>query len=98
MPGLGERIKELREARRLTQHDLASNLRKRGFGTTQTTVSRWEAGQVPRGAVLAALADELGVTVDDLLASEDDEEADPMADLMNAIQRLVRAEVQAVKA
>ena len=57
-----------------TQTDLAFALRRRGFGTTQTTVSRWESGQEPRTVVLPALADELGVTVDELYEEDDDEE------------------------
>jgi len=102
MASFGERLKQIREARRLTQHDLAHRLRQRGFGTTQTTVSRWESGQAPRGYVLAALAAELGVTVDELLGSSDeDEEAAsmpthhellealrPLAELFNAKERV----------
>jgi transcriptional regulator with XRE-family HTH domain len=58
---------------RKTQTDLAAALRGRGFGTTQTTVSRWEAGQEPRAAVLPVLAHELGVTVDELFVEDDGE-------------------------
>lgn len=74
----GRRLEELRSRRRLTQHDLASGLRARGFGTTQTTVSRWEHGQQPDGVVLPALAAELECSISDFYApdSEDDEEAD----------------------
>lgn len=73
MAGIGTKIREARESKRLLQHDLADKLRNRGFGTTQATISRWEAGQVPRGYVLRALADELGVTVDDLLGEARDD-------------------------
>lgn len=65
----GERLRVLRNAARLTQHDLATKLRRRGFGTTQTTVSRWEDGQLPHSSVLSALADELGVSLADLLGT-----------------------------
>jgi transcriptional regulator with XRE-family HTH domain len=75
---MGARIRELREGKRLTQHDLADKLRKRGYGTTQTTVSRWESGQLPRGYVARALAEELGTTLDELYRSDDDEESRAM--------------------
>ena len=60
----GEKVAAARGKR--TQIDLAAALRGRGFGTTQTQVSRWESGQQPRRYILDALADELGVSVDDL--------------------------------
>jgi transcriptional regulator with XRE-family HTH domain len=66
-----EKLATLRGRR--TQTDLAGVLRAKGFGTTQTTVSRWESGQEPRKSVLAVLARELGVTVDDLFVEDDGE-------------------------
>lgn len=78
MASFGETLKRVRESKNLTQHDLASRLRERGYGTTQTTVSRWESGQEPRGYVLAALAEELGVKVDELFGADEDEEAASM--------------------
>lgn len=75
----GVRLEALRNERRLTQHDLASRLRERGFGTTQTTVSRWESGQHPNGAVLPALAAELGCAIADLYGDDEDEEAASMS-------------------
>jgi transcriptional regulator with XRE-family HTH domain len=74
----GGRLKELRNLKRLTQHDLASELRKTGFGTTQTTVSRWEDGQQPQSSVLPALALILGVSIGELFSEDDDEEAASM--------------------
>lgn len=71
-----EKIAELRGKR--TQTDLAVALRQKGYGTTQATVSRWESGQAPRGYVLAALADELGVTIDELYADDDEDAAAAM--------------------
>lgn len=69
----GERVRKLRGRR--TQIDLAAALRKKGFGTTQTQVSRWEAGQAPRAYILPALAAELGCEVADLFEeSEEDSE------------------------
>lgn len=71
----GHRLKELRNRKRLTQHDLASALRKAGFGTTQTTVSRWEDGQQPHSSVLSSLATVLGVSIADLFSDDDEEES-----------------------
>ena len=72
----GAKLQHLREDRNILQHDLADKLRRRGYGTTQATVSRWENGQEPRSYVMGALADELGVGVEDLYS--DDEEEDPL--------------------
>lgn len=74
----GQRLVDLRG--RKTQTDLANALRERGFGTTQTTISRWESGKVPRGYVLPALAAELGCSVDELFV-EDEAEAATMGPL-----------------
>jgi len=63
------KLKELRGKR--DQTDLAAALRRRGFGTTQTQISRWEGGQEPRAYILPALAEELGVAVDDLFEDVD---------------------------
>lgn len=70
----GSRLRQLRQARRLTQHDLASALRTSGFGTTQTTISRWEDGQQPQSAVLPSLAAALGVGISDLFGGDDEDE------------------------
>lgn len=71
----GRRLKELRDQKRLTQHDLASKLREHGFGTTQTTISRWEDGQQPQTRVLAVLARELGCKIGEFYVDEDDDES-----------------------
>lgn len=87
----GERIRQYREKRNLLQHDLASKLRARGYGTTQVTVSRWENGQEPRAHVLPALAQELGCTVDELYDEDDEEAAQAMpADLLEGVRALKR--------
>lgn len=75
----GVKLEALRKSRHLLQHDLASRLRERGFGTTQTTISRWESGQQPNGAVLPALAAELGCAIADLYGDDEDEESASMA-------------------
>lgn len=87
-----EKLPQLRG--NLTQTDLANRLRAKGYGTTQTTVSRWEAGQQPRAYVLPALASELGVTVDELFATDDEEDASSMAldrDLLGELHKAIGA-------
>jgi len=60
----GDKLVELRGL--TTQTDLANQLRQQGYGTTQTTVSRWENGQEPRRYMLKPLAVALGCDIDDL--------------------------------
>jgi transcriptional regulator with XRE-family HTH domain len=61
-PALGSAIKELREARRLTQEELASQA-----GTTVGTVSRMEAAKsAPAWATVMQLIDAMGVSLPDL--------------------------------
>ena len=67
----GERLKQLRKAKNLTQQELADRL-----GVSNKSVSRWESGSYPDIAMLGKLAKELGVTVDDLLG-----EAPPLREL-----------------
>ena len=56
------RIKELREARGLTQVQLAD-----GVGVTQGAVAKWETGRaIPGGGKLPALADMLNCSINDL--------------------------------
>lgn len=59
----GEKLKAIRGKR--AQTDLATAIRKHGFGTTQTTISRWESGQQPHADVLPYLALELGCQIED---------------------------------
>lgn len=89
MEMFGSRLRRIREERHLTQTDLAHRMRDRGFGTTQTTVSRWESGQIPQGFVWRALAAELGTTVDELFGSDEDEEAAPADEMREAFDMFV---------
>ena len=62
----GALIAELRHERELTQAQLGQRL-----GVADRTVSRWETGGgLPDVSMLADLATELGVTVDELLTGE----------------------------
>ena len=90
----GDKLREARSTAkgRPTQIDLAAALRRRGFGTTQTQVSRWEAGQEPRRYIRDALARELGCSVSDFY-EESDEDApltrEEAALLLRKMERLL---------
>ena len=59
---VGERIREARKRKKLTQHELASAL-----GVTQAVVGRYERGErTPKLKTLTRIAKELGVNVRDL--------------------------------
>ena len=64
---LNERIKELRQAKRMTQVDLAKSL-----GLTKQCVSNWENDNVlPSVEMLSRLADFFGVSTDYLLCRDE---------------------------
>jgi transcriptional regulator with XRE-family HTH domain len=64
---LGERIRTLREARGLTQAELAAAVGRK----SKSTVSHWESGEVPPPSrVLPLLAVALSVTVGQLYGEE----------------------------
>lgn len=67
----GQKLREARGKR--NQTSVAAGLQRRGHGTTQTQVSRWEAGQRPRDYILEDLASEVGLTVDDLFEEVPDD-------------------------
>ena len=64
------RIKELRQERNMTQADLAKVI-----GVATNTISQYETGRrMPDYAVLSALADFFGVTIDAILGREEEVE------------------------
>jgi transcriptional regulator with XRE-family HTH domain len=80
----------------LVQEDVAHELRRRGFRTTAKSVSQWERGlNAPRAEVIPALADILGVSLDELYSGDaDEEDASVMAaELLTVLRRLVRKAV-----
>lgn len=83
------RLARARSNSGLTQADLAIALRTATRAkTTERNVRRWEAGtNTPHSALIPAIAEALGVTVDDLYGT-DEEEADPAMAL-----RRIRAEL-----
>ena len=78
--GFGSRLKRLREARGLTQRQLADRVK-----TEAAQVTRYERAQVlPNAETLVALADTLQVDLDFLLRGQADEDAlqqPPISDL-----------------
>lgn len=68
----GKRIMELRKKKGLTQAKLAEQIH-----VSNKAVSRWETGEgFPEITLLKPLANALGVTVDDLLGEEEEENKD----------------------
>lgn len=63
---IGEQIAKLRRAAGLTQEELG-----RAVGVSTQAVSRWECGGTPDVALLPAIADKLGVTIDALFGRGD---------------------------
>ena len=64
---IGNRIAELRKARGLTQTELARRLK-----VSYQAVSKWENGKsLPDFGIIDSLAEELGVTMTELLGLED---------------------------
>lgn len=69
---LNDRIKELRQAKRMTQVDLAKRL-----GLTKQCVSNWENDNVlPSVEMLSRIADFFGVSTDYLLCRDDGQTLD----------------------
>ena len=68
---LGDNIARFRKAAGLTQEELVTTV-----GVSAQAVSRWECGGAPDVALLPAVADALGVTIDALFGREGGEKVD----------------------
>ncbi len=68
---LGEQITRYRKEKNLTQEELG-----KAVGVSTQAVSRWENGGAPDVALLPAIADKLGVTIDALFGREAGERVD----------------------
>lgn len=62
---IGEQITKFRKAADITQEELG-----KAAGVSTQAVSRWECGGAPDVSLLPAIADKLGVTIDDLFGRE----------------------------
>ena len=70
-PIIGRQISKFRKAAEMTQEELGE-----AVGISSQAVSRWECGGAPDIALLPAIADKLGVTVDALFGRDGSECAD----------------------
>lgn len=68
---IGEQITRYRKALNMTQEELG-----KAVGVSTQAVSRWENGGAPDVALLPAIADKLGVTIDALFGREGGERVD----------------------
>ena len=68
---IGEQITQYRKALNMTQEELG-----KAVGVSTQAVSRWENGGAPDVALLPAVADKLGVTIDALFGREGGEKVD----------------------
>lgn len=59
---MGEKLKEARKAKGITQEKLAAIL-----GCSQTEISRWESGREPGARTLKRIAEALGVPMETLV-------------------------------
>ena len=73
---IGEQITRYRKGRNLTQEELG-----KAVGVSTQAVSRWENGGAPDVALLPAIADKLGVTIDALFGREGGEKVDMVVSL-----------------
>jgi transcriptional regulator with XRE-family HTH domain len=88
---LAARIKELRQARRISQASLADGMMRRGFPWRQQTVTRIEGARQPvRADELAGIAAILGVLPGDLFAGAS---ADRAALLERTLREQIAAEI-----
>ncbi len=88
--GIGKFIAELRKEKKLTQEQFAEML-----GVSNKTVSRWENGRcMPDLSLLSFIADELGVSVSELLNGRRMTQEDMLAlrDSINAVLELSEKE------
>lgn len=97
-----EKLRSLREERKMSRDTLAHEIRARGTtGTTARGIAFWEQGtHSPSGDVIPLIAASLGVDIaelftDDEQAASDDEEAAPVSDdLYDQLTRVLREIVE----
>lgn len=88
----GEKLRELRLARKWGQHELAEQARRYCTGITQASISRYENGMEPSGRNALALARALGVGVTALYRNgvDSDEPVSREAEILDALRPLAR--------
>lgn len=87
---IGERIRWARKRAGLSHDRLVDKIGR----SNRSHLIKIERGlHVPRSDLREAIADATGVPRD-FLADDDDEDSDPVTDLLNAIRRVVRVELR----
>lgn len=85
MPSIGDKIKELRLAKKMTQETLAQNL-----NVTVSAVSQWESGKtMPDISMLVPLCHMFSVSADDLLGIRIGEQDAVLEETKSEIEKLV---------
>ena len=85
MPSIGEKIKELRSAKKMTQETLAQNL-----NVTVSAVSQWESGKtMPDISMLVPLCHMFSVSADDLLGIRIGEQNAILSETKSEVEKLV---------
>ena len=85
MPSIGEKIKELRSAKKMTQETLAQNL-----NVTVSAVSQWESGKtMPDISMLVPLCHMFSVSADDLLGIRIGEQDAVLSETKSEVEQLV---------
>ncbi len=85
MPSIGEKIKELRSAKKMTQEALAQNL-----NVTVSAVSQWESGKtMPDISMLVPLCHMFSVSADDLLGIRIGEQDAVLSETKSEVEKLV---------
>ena len=80
---IGNRIAELRKARGLTQTELARRLK-----VSYQAVSKWENGKnLPDFGIIDSLAEELGVTMTELLGLEDKTDDEVLEEIISTSEK-----------
>lgn len=93
---LGQRVKRIREQKKIRQVDLAQNA---GISWRHLIRIEQDAGGVTKAVTIAQIAEALDVPVEELTGGDDEEEADELPDLdvmlRSYIRKLVREEANA---
>lgn len=86
---VGKNVRDYREARGMTQADLAAALQERGFGFQHQGILKIEKGTRPlRVEEVAVIADIFGIGTAALLRSDDDEARQTRSRLLQQVNRL----------
>lgn len=80
MYGIGEQIKRFRIEKRLTQEQLGAKV-----GVSMQAVSKWERGGTPDIELLPALADVLGVSIDELFGRKSKSLEETISEVVTAV-------------